>query len=467
MIGAAKASDARPAGDSAEPSDRESDGLLKGGPTQVIIAAARLRQRRRRKRILVATATSVLALAGGLAGWHASSSGSAPAGPSHSLAASTWRTVGHDLWDHGAPGNLAVLPAGAAITCAGGGIPSCYVEIHAYGTGLDGSPTDPGVDPGDSPDQSEIFRSGDGGSTWSKSTLPASTWLSSPISCSDASDCAVGASIGGRAAELRWGSGKSVMLVTTDGGRTWVARALPPGVGTITDLSCPSASECVALAVPADAPRIDGMDPYAGVDRFYPTNVLVTTDAGRTWSKAAYPAEPAGVSYYVNAVECPSEARCYFSADRSQVVRDLDGSYSRANSAEVILASRDGGRSLGLSTSPAGGWIYDLTCPDPSSCEAVVSGIESSSVWYTHDAGRTWGQFALSGQTDQIEAIYCSTGQSCIGSAPGRAFVTDDGGARWSALPDDDNPGEVSCNRQMRCVGLQATPRGDRPVRNF
>lgn len=454
MIGLAKRRDRWTTGHpDAAAESRQPIGVGRPAPTEVIIAAARRRQQKRRRRVAwTAVAATVIAVAGGIAGWRASSTAATADGGVGSLAGSQWKPTGQVYWDHGSPGNLAVLPAPATISCNGKQTFACFVEIHSYGIGLDGKATNPGLSPGESPDTSVLLRSAHGGSAWSQINLPRSAWLSSPVSCSTALDCAVGASIGGRAAELHWGTGRAVLLVTTNGGSTWTQRPLPPGVGPVTGLSCPSSSHCVALAVTGTT--INGREPYDGAERFYPTTVLVTTNGGRTWTKANYPAEPADASYQITAVDCPSVTRCYFAATRSQIVDDMDGSYTQSHDAALVLASRDGGRSLTIATSPGAGAVSSLSCINPSDCLAVVSGSEVSSVWSTHDGGASWARFMLQGAASQIRTVKCVTDKSCIGLGPSRAFSSDDSGAHWTAMRGIGALNDVACNQDISVVSL-------------
>ncbi len=156
-----------------------------------------------------------------------------------------WHTAGATLWQHGQPGNDPGLGSPTSVTCAPSGSATCYVVLQANGVRPDGAPVERGVVPGFSPLLSSLYRSGNGGSTWTAVRLPAGAWLSTPLACQGPSTCEAGAVIDAGTSPGR--SGTAVVLTTTDGGRTWARRPLPAGVALVTRLACPSAARCVAL----------------------------------------------------------------------------------------------------------------------------------------------------------------------------------------------------------------------------
>jgi hypothetical protein len=101
-----------------------------------------------------------------------------------------------------------------------------------------------------------VMRSTDGGATWSEvepvaqGSVHGTQWNS--VSCVSASTCYVG------------GDGISV---TQDGGASWQAVRLPPGVRSVQSVACEHGGSCVALARRATDPAIDN------------TSSVVLTDA--------------------------------------------------------------------------------------------------------------------------------------------------------------------------------------------
>jgi photosystem II stability/assembly factor-like uncharacterized protein len=111
---------------------------------------------------------------------------------------------------------------------------------------------------GDDGSASEIVTSTDGGQSWaeaSASGLPDA--LVTGLSCPTASECwaagitrASGASGGsGPIAVHLGGDAQGIVASTSDGGQTWQSQQLPQGVLIVLDMSCPSDTNCYALAL--------------------------------------------------------------------------------------------------------------------------------------------------------------------------------------------------------------------------
>ena len=91
-----------------------------------------------------------------------------------------------------------------------------------------------GDDPQGATSGGVVFTSTDSGSTWSGQSVPASNIDS--IACTSTSDCYGGGT-------LSYGG---VMIGTRDGGASWFTQSIPSATGTITGVSCPSDSTCLA-----------------------------------------------------------------------------------------------------------------------------------------------------------------------------------------------------------------------------
>ena len=116
---------------------------------------------------------------------------------------------------------------------------------------------------GDDGSSSEILVSSDGGQSWSESGasgLPAA--MVTGLSCPAASDCwaagiagASGGSGGSGPIAVKLGPGaEGIMASTSDGGQTWQGQQLPQGVLMVVDISCPSETNCYALADQSQSP---------------------------------------------------------------------------------------------------------------------------------------------------------------------------------------------------------------------
>ena len=439
---------------------------------QVIIAAARRRQQVRRRRIsivLLGLATVSL-LAAGIA-----SNGSIPipfTNPSgRSGPALKPHPAGTATWFFGEPGNNPLAPAQTGVTCAGGGTPWCYVVIHSYGFGLNGRPTDPGEAPGNSPDTSALLRSTDGGTTWHPLRLPSTTWLSTPPACPTTTTCFIGAAVAGDTIEAYDHPASPVLLATDDGGQTWTQHPLPVDDGMVVALSCSTVNDCAisTLADDYSMPSASATASESHADEFYPTNVIVTTDAGRSWSDVAYPPGSKYVHYQLQSVDCPDTTNCYLSGGRTTFVSYGDGT---AGTTGVILHTVDGARALHTSLVSPTVWPGDISCSDSSHCLSMgTNGVDPMIGASTTDAGQIWKQLAPQGLGPAywVEQLECVTAKVCFRvdltvSGP-NLEVTQDAGAQWTLDPQAGTLDSISCTTASRCLALQQY--GTAPVPNL
>ncbi len=115
----------------------------------------------------------------------------------------------------------------------------------------------------------------DGGSTWATASLPSTRGGIIRLSCADASDCI--ASLFGRAGTT------DTELLSSDGGQTWADSGSSLPQATLA-LTCPSAADCWAsgLVVPHQSGQPSQATSASGAISF-------TTDEGQTWQAAALP----------------------------------------------------------------------------------------------------------------------------------------------------------------------------------
>lgn len=152
----------------------------------------------------------------------------------------------------------------------------------------------------------------DGGTTWSSGTLPQNQGDFPPLRCVDVSHCYTL----GQYVAVRYNAGSyspgSDLLVSTDGGRTWTVRRLPRSVPDpqLDDLACPSDSTCYA----------SGSEQWGGFNNGGGAEVVVIThDAGLTWSRVTF-TKPAHVPPAMQAdpnafrsigdIQCPQPNAC-------------------------------------------------------------------------------------------------------------------------------------------------------------
>jgi photosystem II stability/assembly factor-like uncharacterized protein len=313
-----------------------------------------------------------------------------------------------------------------------------------------------------------LYLSLDGGSTWQSATSPLSADFTTPISCptTNPSDCLVGAT----------SNGAPELLSTTTSGASWTATAAPSTLGTLTELSCSSMTNCVGVF--ATQTFADGRTPRNG-------KLYVTTDGGSTWTAATTPSEPDFSPFEVSCHQatCIAEGAIYH----------YTGGFSETG---VVLFSTNGGSSWSASSVPTDFYTDNastLACSDSSFC--MVSG------WWTDPAqktagadyhvathgpppatlrmeiatttngGRSWSTVAASGlNMSMLSEISCPAANTCYsGGESGRFAAVDettDGGATWSAIALPAIPatgvspspaslsaiGQISCATTTSCV---------------
>jgi photosystem II stability/assembly factor-like uncharacterized protein len=250
-------------------------------PTGAIPEAAlapRRRRRRPRPRTLVATTTAsaaavvAAALVVLLPGhgrlttplrtpWQA-----AQALPQHTIAGTraaggAWRLASYLVtgWQR----NTEAVSAGF-LTCPAAG--TCYVV------------GDSTASPSGAPDMNALYVSTNGGIGWSALPVPSGLNFTTALSCGSAADCAAGGLY----------LTQPVFADTSDGGHSWTIDPLPAAArGVIFQLSCPTSSTCSGLLATDATPvgqLLHGWFYYGGV-RF-----LRTTDAGQRFAISRFPA---------------------------------------------------------------------------------------------------------------------------------------------------------------------------------
>jgi hypothetical protein len=309
---------------------------------------------------------------------------------------------------------------------------TCPTPYDCYAVSGDSNGAHPGA----------IIASTDGGATWHvQYTAPpagAGQAALTAVTCTSATQCLA---VGGSGSD-------AVAVVTHDGGHHWTPLALPPQLGYLRDVACPSSMVCVGVG------QNSGYQGGPGIVR--------TVDGGASWTTVAV---PAGVDS-VYTVSCPSSSSCL-----------LGGQTPGASCCSQALAStsEDAGRTWGrpVVTGAAGDpWLQDISCVDTRTCVGV-HGTNGTDTWgqgdltITRDGGRTWSTlpsvrgedvsctsalcFAVGAMYDQAANVYSST-----------AFRSTDGGRTWAPVSTPRSQGfsSVACTTRNDCVvvGNDKTP---------
>ncbi len=291
----------------------------------------------------------------------------------------------------------------------------------------------------------------DGGVAWRPSPLPAGTWLSSNLTCPTAGECLVAGYADVPLGAASPSGGSSAVFVTADGGASWSTISLPTQAVDVVSLACRSATVCVGASYGTPT----STDPQGSAV------AVRTSDGGGSWSVSPFP----------NAIipSRPYGASC--GASGCVVVGTTGfGTTSTGSSAADGAAaySTDGGASWSAATVPAGiAVIRAVSCSDDGACTSVANGPSTTSVpgagpygpstiLTSTDGGHSWTEPGATGLAPaDLSAIACPTtvdcwvaGRSASGatanSRTGIIEATHDAGATWSTetLPTRATPAQ-------------------------
>jgi photosystem II stability/assembly factor-like uncharacterized protein len=312
----------------------------------------------------------------------------------------------------GVPGTAGAYPGHGAYDAV-----ACPLSTRCVAVGVDD--TGAGV----------AATSGDGGNTWVDASLPAATSVPEldTVACADADHCVAG--------------GRGTLLISSDGGNTWAPALLPVADTTVLDVTCASATFCVAVGI---SPSTAG--PYSG-------QIVYSTDAGQDWTEGSYLHSTLGLG----SVACGSPTFCVAVG-------------------AAILTSDDGGVTWQPGTVAGGtGALRAVACPTTTECIAVgpnPAGQADSSVpafgIVTSDGGQTFQPATFPAGAATLDVLSCSGPTQCYAGGPsptqGTAplFVTSDGGSTWAATPAPSGVTTIAglaCPSAGQCVlvGKQGT----------
>ena len=274
------------------------------------------------------------------------------------------------------------------------------------------------------PDHTIVIGSTDGGRTWAFEHLPVSPYALRSISCVSDTRCEAGGADAGDGPDI---------FSTTDGSN-WTQQALPVAQGGMAAVACLSPTTCVAVSGGSG---------------------LTTEDAGATWSQTPVPAVPD----VPQATACPTATHCIALANDA---------LGRPES----LVSDDHGKTWAVhELRPAFGRIWDVACPALDHCVAVSQGTPAkpqgivSHVLVSDDGGISWTQGTLDDKHGVLDKVTCPTIDTCmaVGFAGGSNVwikASIDGGQTWTSVPTPpgaEELGGLSCASPTSCV-LVAAP---------
>ncbi len=227
-------------------------------------------------------------------------------------------------------------------------------------------------------DAADLYRSIDGGASWTRQPLPSPPGSAAAVSvsCPDVETCmAVGL-----------GSQGMGVIATADAGSRWTSSTAPPGVGALTGVACTTGRTCVAVGTTAASPT----SPATAA-------VAVTVDQGQTWQPAHVPAGTGPLA----AVFCPNSEECVA----------VGGDRNATHPNGIILTSSDGGTTWAAAALPADTSTLDaVSCPSAQECVAVGDATAVETV----DGGRRWTPMSLPAGVQALTGVSCTGDNRCV-----------------------------------------------------
>ena len=303
---------------------------------------------------------------------------------------------------------------------------------------------------------------------WSAAVLPALTGPLGGISCQPSGKhercLAVGQSAAG---------GAALILLSTDGGKTWAPQPAPTGIPALFRVACTSVARCWAAGVAASGAgavvaTTDGglswqAQPIPAVNEVgriscklshcvagggkLGDRLLVTRDGGTKWSRKTLPqACHTGCPAYIADDVTMASASVAYAVGGSQC-----GGSGVTQCPAAIWKSSDGGASWHLvyKRSP---FVDAISCRDASHCWAAAATFKTGVVLATADGGRHWRAQTLPQFSGYFNAISClrsgshdrcyAVGQNESGTAPVIA-VTANGGTSWKLVAAPHGTGSL------------------------
>ncbi len=273
-------------------------------------------------------------------------------------------------------------------------------------------------------------------------------------------------------------TGRAMIYRSANGGGTWSRQQVPDSTPGLLAVSCPSTSRCLAV----------GNGPYEPV-------FLSTTDGGSNWSKLTgkdlFP-------YYVYGLDCPSLTTCY-AALQGGLARSVNGGASwtelpwsnslsllglscpttrtcfviaidavnGANATSLVI-QRDGNAGRSTTTlktiATAGQSAASISCPSLTTCMAVDSNSDRTTVLLTASGGTVWTTHPLPSNVGPAIGVSCSGIAVCVvaASSPNdRGIVASEtatGGTSWTvhrvgaSSDPEGSGGGISCAEGAACV---------------
>jgi hypothetical protein len=189
--------------------------------------------------------------------------------------------------------------------------------------------------------------------------------------------------------------------------------------------------------------------------------LIAGTDA---WAFHHFGANAATKSYpddYLNAVACPSPARCWAVGQTASA----PGGNTLSESRDPLLKQETSGRWRTVALAAPGDALEAIACPEAVDCWAVGGNAAGGRAVIEHWAGGTWQLTpspVVSGS--QLDAVSCASARACwaTGGTQSHSGITGDlvehwNGTKWAivtAVAGGLRPQQLSCPEAGHCLAL-------------
>jgi len=127
-----------------------------------------------------------------------------------------------------------------------GGLPALFLPANSLSCVASGSCLVAGYVPtGNSHGEGAVALSTDGGNTWALATVPAGVGLLQSAACLTALECVVAGTTSTTVSDVVPAKGQ--LLLSADGGHTWQLSTRPVPVDDVFGVACPSATQCAMV----------------------------------------------------------------------------------------------------------------------------------------------------------------------------------------------------------------------------
>ena len=272
----------------------------------------------------------------------------------------------------------------------------------------------------------------DEGATWTLSTVPAGLNALGDVSCTSASDCMATAGTN---------TGLGLILITTDGGATWsLTPEQSPQYGVY--LSCSSPTDCIAAERASSGTTVV---------------MFATTNAWATWTAVTMPASVVSVS----GISCASTSDCTVIASNADASQGyLQRPLMAAGLGPRVPSPTEANPVAGISC-VAGTCVAVGSIPNTNGNYPLVLLRRPTLMSPWIEGSQPAGVIGLDGYIG-FNGVSCVDARTCVAVGGSLIESTKDGGFTWSPTPTPDGQQtlkSVSCADVSHCVAVGGTTR--------